>query len=759
MTMTTSRTKRPAFPFSAVVGQETAKLALLLNAVSPTVGGVLILGEKGNAKSTAVRALAHMLPPVPVVPDCPLSCDPEHPFTFCPQCRGTRWTGEYAYRKAPFVEMPLGASEDRLLGHMDIEAAMARGERYFEPGLLARAHRGILYVDEINLLPDHLIDILLDAAASGWNQVERDGFSVTHPARFILVGTMNPEEGELRPQLLDRFGLSVEVSTPQDVASRTEIMKRRMAYEAAPALFAEQWELEEQAEQEHLAQARSAFADTELPDKRLEQVARLCLQAKTEGMRADLIICETAKAIAAYRGHPEVTAADVNEAAPLALYHRSQEPWQPEPDDDPDGGGSGQDSERAAQREGDEAGEAGRSGAQDPDGGGSGQDTGPQGRDGPESPEPAPAESPSGTGGGSPAGSGASSPSSGTADAGPGLPPSSQRPYAANSARLDDGNRPDHPRSGQDAGTPLGPLPDQLLPADSLFRLDPALLRRTNGLQPNRVPVRINRGSPRSRGSKGRVQHHQAGSHVRSRPLIQAPSTARFGPDTRIDWGKTVISAGIRQRLRRNRPDAVLEPSPAFAIHREDIQEKVFQLKPRQLNLFLLDASGSMASYQRMKETKAAVLSLMERSYQQRESFALVCFRHNRAELNLAPTRSIQQARRVLAELPSGGGTPLALGLKKSGELLSQWLNKEPGLQPNLYLLTDGKMKTSAPSAGADSYEAALLHAQKLAKEGYPTTVIDTETGRIRLGLARKLAQALHAKRYCTLQELRLSST
>ncbi|WP_010268890.1 ATP-binding protein, partial [Paenibacillus senegalensis] len=338
MTTKPSTHTRDPYPFSAIVGQDTVKLALLLNAVSPSTGGVLIQGEKGNAKSTAVRALAKLLPPIAVVPGCPLSCDPEEPFSFCPHCRGVPYTGEPAEAQAPFIEIPLGTSEDRLLGHMDLDAALNRGDRFFEAGLLARAHRGVLYVDEINLLPDHLVDILLDAAASGWNHVERDGFSVSHPARFILVGTMNPEEGELRPQLLDRFGLSVEVTTPQDVPSRTEIMKRRLAYEQSPAQFAGQWAGEEDQLRAHLRQARRAFGDMELPAARLEQVARICLQAQTEGMRADLVICEAAKSLAAFRGHPAVTAQDVREAAPLALFHRSAHPWHPDPE--PDGSGS-----------------------------------------------------------------------------------------------------------------------------------------------------------------------------------------------------------------------------------------------------------------------------------------------------------------------------------------------------------------------------------------------------------------------------------
>jgi magnesium chelatase subunit D len=308
------------FPFTAVVGQDDLRLALLLNAVSPAVGGVLVRGEKGTAKSTAVRALSALMPTLDVVSGCRFSCDPGSPDPGCPD--GPHEPGAFETRAARMVELPVGASEDRLVGALDIERALSEGVKAFEPGLLADAHRGILYVDEVNLLHDHLVDLLLDAAAMGASYVEREGVSVRHAARFLLVGTMNPEEGELRPQLLDRFGLTVEVAASREPDQRVEVVRRRLAYDDDPGGFAARWAEEEDAVRARIVAARELLPSVRLGDGALRQIAATCAAFEVDGMRADIVMARTATALAAWAGRTDVLAEDVRQAALLALPHR-----------------------------------------------------------------------------------------------------------------------------------------------------------------------------------------------------------------------------------------------------------------------------------------------------------------------------------------------------------------------------------------------------------------------------------------------------
>jgi magnesium chelatase subunit D len=309
-----------SYPFAGIVGMADLKLALLLNAVSPAIGGVLVRGEKGTAKSTMVRGLAELLPPVPVVPGCPYSCDPAAPDPACPA--GPHPGADAELRPVTLAELPVGATEDRLTGSLDIERVLTAGTTAFQPGLLAAAHRGVLYVDEVNLLHDHLVDLLLDAAALGVNYVEREGVSVRHPSRFLLVGTMNPEEGELRPQLLDRFGLTVQVTASQDPAERAEVVRRRLAFEADPAGFITRFGEDTAALAGQVAAARDRLPGVDLPDAALRQICAVCGAFGVDGMRADLVTARTAIALAAWHGRDVVTEEDIRTAARLALPHR-----------------------------------------------------------------------------------------------------------------------------------------------------------------------------------------------------------------------------------------------------------------------------------------------------------------------------------------------------------------------------------------------------------------------------------------------------
>ena len=313
-----------SFPFSAIVGQDEMKLAILIAAIEPSIGGVLVFGDRGTGKSTAVRALAALLPEMRVVAECRYGCDPTTPAAWCESCRERAAAGRLPTAQAavPVVDLPLGATEDRLVGALDLERALTAGEKRFEPGLLARAHRGFLYIDEVNLLEDHLVDLLLDVAASGENVVEREGLSVRHPARFVLIGSGNPEEGELRPQLLDRFGLSVEVRTPADLASRIEVVRRRDAFERDPAAFAAQWKKADARIRRDILAARGRLAETQVPDAALEQAARLCMALGTDGLRGELTLMRAARAVAALDGDAVVGETHLRRVAAPALRHR-----------------------------------------------------------------------------------------------------------------------------------------------------------------------------------------------------------------------------------------------------------------------------------------------------------------------------------------------------------------------------------------------------------------------------------------------------
>ena len=317
--------ERYVYPFSAIVGQDRMKLALILNAIHPAIGGVLIRGEKGTGKSTAVRALARLLPDQTVVSDCPYRCDPDAREALCSDCRDRVDRGEAlprAQRRMRVVELPINASEDRVVGAIDIEAAIRSGERRFEPGVLAEANRNILYVDEVNLLDDHLVDVLLDAAAMGVNVVEREGISVWHPARFILVGTMNPEEGDLRPQLLDRFGLTVDVEGIKDIGQRVEIVQRREEWEQDPSGFGERYLEEDTAIGRRIAEGIVRFPSVTVPVAILRALAELNVSLQVDGHRGDLVGRKAGQALAAYRGEAEVGLGQINEVADMVLAHR-----------------------------------------------------------------------------------------------------------------------------------------------------------------------------------------------------------------------------------------------------------------------------------------------------------------------------------------------------------------------------------------------------------------------------------------------------
>lgn len=318
---------RVVFPFTAFVDHEPSKLALILNAINPRVGGILIRGEKGSGKSTLVRGLAGLLPPIEVMRGCPFNCNPHDKTNMCEVCREkgkTKGKAAVEKKRMKVVTLPLGATEDMVVGTLDVEKALTKGVLALQPGILARANQNILYVDEINLLPDNIVDVILDAAALGWNYVEREGVSVSHPSRFVLVGTMNPEEGELRPQLLDRLPLSVSIGGLADEGMRVEVIKRNMDFSERPEEFHSNWKEKEKEIRDRIAKARQLLNGVEIPEGILHVVARMCMSLGIDGHRPDIIIVTSAKTLAAYEGRSIVQLEDVNWVSQLALQHRTR---------------------------------------------------------------------------------------------------------------------------------------------------------------------------------------------------------------------------------------------------------------------------------------------------------------------------------------------------------------------------------------------------------------------------------------------------
>ncbi|MFF0447731.1 putative cobaltochelatase [Streptomyces sp. NPDC004609] len=635
------------YPFTAIVGQDDLRLALLLNAVSPRVGGVLVRGEKGTAKSTAVRALAALAPEVAVVAGCRFSCDPASPDPGCPD--GPHETGPGVVRPARTVELPVGASEDRLVGALDIERALAEGVKAFEPGLLADAHRGILYVDEVNLLHDHLVDVLLDAAAMGASYVEREGVSVRHAARFLLVGTMNPEEGELRPQLLDRFGLTVEVTASREPDQRVEVVRRRLAYDDDPAAFADRWNDEESALRARIAAARALLPEVRLGDGALRQIAATCAAFEVDGMRADIVMARTATALAAWAGRADVLAEDVRQAALLALPHRRRRnPFDaPGLDEDrldetleefagsggPDAAGASgapdESREPGEPDQPDQPGDSGDSGDDDePDPGGGGQPL-PDGPEGPEGSSP----------GGTPAG----------------------------------------PEGDEEGGPSGGGGEQRAVGAGEPFRAKTLS-----------VPG-IGEGAA-GRRSRSRSEHGRTTGARRPRGAL-----------TKLHLAATVRAAAPYQRARGR-------TGAGLVVRRDDLRQAVREGRESNLVLFVVDASGSMAARQRMSAVKGAVLSLLLDAYQRRDKVGLVTFRGRDAEVALPPTSSVDAAAARLGLLPTGGRTPLAAGLLRAHDVLRVERMRDPSRRPLLVVVTDGRA-TGGPDPVGLASRAARLHA------------------------------------------------
>ncbi|MFY7066116.1 VWA domain-containing protein [Nocardiopsis changdeensis] len=639
---------RPShYPFSAIVGCDTEPLddlglALVLASVSPEIGGVLVRGEKGTAKSTAVRALAPLLPPVEVHPGDRFSVDPADPAQESPDGPFPPGTAVES-RPVRLVELPVGATEDRVLGSLHLEQALTHGRVAYEPGLLARAHRGLLYVDEVNLLHDHLVDLLLDAAATGRVTVERDGFSVEHPARFLLIGTMNPEEGELRPQLLDRFGLTVEVRAPADPAARVEVVRRRMAYDSDAAAFADRYGAAEKALAERIAAARDTVRGARLSEAALLKIAQVCAAFEVDGLRADIVTARTALAHAAWEGRAFVTRADIRRAALLALPHRRRR----NPFDAP-----GLDEELLDRVLGD----------------------GDPPPDPPRPPGPDGADGPAEDGG----------PGDGDADA-------PQAPDTPGDGRSPDAGPPDAgPSDIGSSGDGDGTGGAEYAPA-------PQPPARPDGAAPSvtakaAAPYRPRTLTVRGAGAGADGRRSRAVGTRGRRIGAQPPGR---GPSGSLHLVETVKAAASRPH-----------GGGRIGLLPRDLRVAVREGQESNLVLFCVDASGSMAARKRMGEVKTAILSLLLDAYRRRDKVGLVTFRGTGAELVLPPTRSVDTAAARLDGLPAGGRTPLAEGLLEAARVLRRERLRDPRQRPLLVLVTDGRA-TAGPGSVGRSLAAA----------------------------------------------------
>lgn len=622
------------YPFSAVVGQERLKLALILSAIAPGIGGVLIRGEKGTAKSTIVRGLGALL-----------------------------HTGDESDRSRPgggdgvrgrVVELPIGATEDRVIGSLDLTAVLSEGRTLFTPGLLASADGGVLYIDEVNLLADHLVDVLLDAAASGRVTIERDGVSHTQAADFVLVGTMNPEEGELRPQLLDRFGLAVDVAAGRDIDERVAIVSRRMAFDADPEAFVADHAAAEAELTQRIADARAQLTEVTIPQVELRRIAGVCAHLEVDGLRGDIVVARTAAAHAAWRLADEVTADDVRVAVELALPHRRRRnPF---------------DESGLTDQQLDDAMDAGADAA---------------GSDTPDPTDPDPTDP---GGGGGHDGDGGDEPGDTTAS----------DVDQSSGETTSESEQPSEPAPGPRFGS----VPSTST-APRMTRLD----------------VRgIGEGDPgrRSRARSRRGQTTRAIDFTHGQPVHL------FG---------TVLSAADRAA------GGTVRVAPDDLRGAERIGQE------GNLVVFVVDLSGSMTARRRLSAVTGICVDLLRDSYTRRDRVAVVVARGSSAEVAVPPTRSVDIAVRRLAEIRTGGRTPLAEGLIAATELIDRAARREPHRRPLVVVLTDGRA-----TAGPDASARARAVAGAIGRRGIDSVVVDCEQGMIRLGLAAELAATMGAR-------------
>jgi magnesium chelatase subunit D len=704
----------PVYPFTAVVGQEEMKLALLLSVVEPAVGGVLVTGHRGTAKSTAVRALAALLPALTRVRGCVFNCDPDGETSLCTDCRARlARDGRLPRERAsvPVVDLPLNATEDRLSGTLDIARALTDGRRAFEPGLLARAHRGFLYIDEVNLLEDHLVDLLLDAAAAGRNRVEREGVSFEHAARFVLVGSSNPEEGELRPQLLDRFGLCVEVRTAVDLDERVRVVESREAYDRDPARFAAAHEEGETKLRRRLARARRSSRGVRVAPELIRGAAELCLRLKVDGHRGELTIVRAARALAALEGRPEATERDARRVAALALRHRLR-------NDPLEQSESVERAERAIEEVfgSDADGRHGRGGKETRE------------RD---RPAARGCDRPLARGRGSSDGDGRAGHSRGESQAAPAADANLNFDLTASESRgrrrASNFNAPAKTRArSRSAEATRG----RYTRADT----EPAAASRVA------LDATLRAAAERRVSEAGRAGETKANSSANANSLSNASPPAKAGYSAKASSSDGPAVGGAVGVSTTRSARGVIAP---------DLRFKRFARREGTLYVCAVDASGSMA-VNRIRQAKGALGGLLRRSYVKRDRVALVAFSGQDAKLLLRPSQSGALAKRRLDELPVGGATPLAAGLRRSLEV-ARSAARRGTRRIVLLVFTDGR--ANVPLGGGtftDSSAREKLIATEIERLGsalralgVASVVVDTRRNFGARGEGASLARAL----------------
>jgi len=628
------------------VGQELLKKALILNVIDPNIGGVLIKGECGTAKSTSVRALTALLPEKDVVIGCSFSCDPNSPKNMCESCRSRIDSLKTAKRKMQVVELPVSATEDKVVGSLDISAAIKTGDKKFEPGILAKANGNILYVDEVNLLNDHIVDTLLDAAAMGINTVEREGVSFSHPSDFILVGTMNPEEGELRPQLFDRFSLCVDVEGINDTKSRITIIKRHREYLADPEEFILKWSKQDKEISDKIVNARNILKDVNLTDPMLELIVNTCIDANVSGHRADIAMMNTSIAIAAYAGRKDVSENDVNEAAILVLKHRTKNPPKYEPskknNNKDDNENNSKDQNNKSKRDHREE------------------------------------------------------------------------------AQKNNQNESENNQNKSDSS------------ATMQFKAGEEFKVKTTAINP---VIKID---DIVRDSSGRRTETEStnGRYVSYKIPVEKPQS--------IALDATIRNAAMKQKNRSGDVSIIIEP--------EDIMEKIRVRKSENLIVFVVDASGSMGAEQRMTTVKGAILSLLTDAYQKRDKICLITFRGDESTIIVPPTNNIDFAKAQMKNIPTGGKTPLGDGLTVAYDLIKKEMNRDHKIKPIMVIISDGRGNSSI--SGINPQEEISYISTRIVKEKICSIVLDSESGFVVLGFAKRLADMLNAK-YMKLDTIR----
>lgn len=684
------------YPFTAIIGQELMKTALLLNAINPKIGGVLIKGEKGTAKSTAARSLTELLPKIRVVKDCPFHCDPEDPNLMCNECKKRYEQNE----KLPVVEqsmrmvtLPVSATEDRVVGTIDLKKALEDQKLGLEPGILAEVNRGILYIDEVNLLDNHVADLLLDAAAMGYNIIERENISFFHPAKFILIGTMNPEEGDLRPQLLDRFGLCIEVKGEQDLQKRIQIIKARQEFDRDTQAFKQNFLRLQEELRNKIIRAKEILPKVKMPEHFLSFISLVCIEFGVDGHRADITIAKTAQTLVAFQGRTLVSYDDIKFAMILSLPHRLRKgPFQ-QRKFDPDEFSKYLDGLREQFE-----------------------------KNFPNSTEESPLDSPE-------------------------LVEEPPEEHSTDHEEMDPPQEANHESKEAPANNHNSEPPSEIIPItpealeeyfrqnqmDDVQEVAPHVFEIGDGLsditRKQILKQNIQELFQRTKSRNGlNKSYNKTGRYYKFRTPIKHEKLA----DLAID---ATLRAAITESIKTGLP---------FSIHPSHYKIKVRRSPTNILIIFVLDASGSMAANERMSAAKGAIFSLLEEIYIRKDKVCLISFSGTVATLILPPTNSVELANELLSEIPTGGKTPLSAGLHKALQIAITEQSCR-GLLPLIILLSDGKQNLPLYDSFAEDQDLLrdLFETHRI-----PLICIDTDLSRFNLGFAKELAEKFNAVYY-----------